>query len=529
MIKNHSFIVSTVTDILRSEEEIFGSTTSGVYVNKVNTALVDEFSFTEYTNLMISSDLTDYYAAASMDSMFVPYTTNYDHTGVLPRFERPTDETDVNVYSLNPFNPNHIFGTGVLNTGVVDTGVFNTGVWVSSGHNIAYSMTASQYATEESIESGVHPGSTHFDADFYNRGRTEIRDVRAIAHRAPMILSGFGYDTDGGPVPSSGEIWNTELWKTGPLDVRWDNGRKVWTGGSTTKIFLVKLTNTYNPKNFSYEVERSNSRDQYTRIGPATAQVYSTGNTAIYDPELLAYSGNPDNQGSYEYLNYTGVDFPFYEAFIIRETSDDVGNEYYNIWTEDCQDCGHVTNPCQSPTNQRILIENPLKQSFDAGDLAFTVKTGRSKLVNTGSFIGGSGVDATASITTDGSGVASVVVETVGSGYIYGGFGIVTSDICASVQLYFNAGTLASGVVVPSSGYDYNKTYNMSIYPTNAQIESVSLPIHWVTQSEFKTQQVVTHVECDGGIMQTCSVKVQTQGMKSCEFCGDPSTLINSF
>jgi len=35
-------------------------------------------------------------------------------------------------------------------------------------------------------------------------------------------------------------------------------------------------------------------------------------------------------------------------------------------------------------------------------------------------------------------------------------------------------------------------------------------------------------VEADGGIMQTCSAIVQTQGFKSCEQCGEDLTLVNN-
>ena len=59
-------------------------------------------------------------------------------------------------------------------------------------------------------------------------------------------------------------------------------------------------------------------------------------------------------------------------------------------------------------------------------------------------------------------------------------------------------------------------------------METESLPIHWVMQAEFKSQQVVTHVECDNGILQSCTMKLQTQGYKTCEWCGEDTALINN-
>jgi len=63
-------------------------------------------------------------------------------------------------------------------------------------------------------------------------------DYRVLALKGPVIISQWGYDTDGKPVPNSGDytdyfesgfLQNPSGWKTGPLDVRWDDTRKVWT------------------------------------------------------------------------------------------------------------------------------------------------------------------------------------------------------------------------------------------------------------------------------------------------------------
>jgi hypothetical protein len=82
--------------------------------------------------------------------------------------------------------------------------------------------------------------------------------------------------------------------------------------------------------------------------------------------------------------------------------------------------------------------------------------------------------------------------------------------------------------VTPTNGYPPDKTYPLTIYPNNAIAESEKLDIHWIVQAEFKSQQVTTHVEADGGILQTCTTMLQTQGFKSCEHCGEDLTLINN-
>lgn len=549
MISSPQFIVSTAKQFVRSTGNLLDQASEKHDFSYYCNNIVDTEYFRQYTTLLAASGNANNLinvAAISLDGLFVGYSTYPEYSGLLPHFEAPVDTgaNTINMYSLNPFNPSNIFGTGVSNTGLVDSGTYNASGWAEGGHNILAAMTASRVANTGSLESGVHAVSNYFDADFYYRKKTELLDIRSVAHRAPLILSGPGYDIDGNPVPtgSGGGMHpqaysNPSLWKTGPLDVRWDQSRAVWSAGTSTKVFLSKVTNTYNPSNFSYEVERSSSRDQFSRVGPTMRRDFNAADP-IYDPEQIAYDADDNNVGAYERLDYTGLEFPHYEAFILRQTTDDVGPSYYNIWSEDCSDCGHTSNPCPSGTSTRngdasagkkILIENPLKQSLEAGDLCFTIKTGRTKNVNTGLFIGGSGVGASGNITTNSSGVATFNVSSPGSGYIYGGFALVSSGICVGVTPAFTGGSLSSGTVVPASGLPRSMTYQVSIYPLNSTVETESLDVHWIMQAEFKTTQVATYVGCDGGVLQTCSRKIQTQGMVSCEYCGTSTALINSF
>jgi hypothetical protein len=242
----NQIIVSVISDIPRSSGDIFAAG-SGTIVNTINTTIVDESEFYTLANALNSnSDTRDRVGAVSLDALFVPYTTYYESVGPLPKLTRPTATSSGTSYSLNPFNPGFIFGSGNNPSGVVDSGSFNTANWNSRGHTINNAMTINQIATESTISSGVHPASNHFAADYYSRGKVELVNVRGIALRAPLVLSGFGLDTSGNYVPSSGSslhpnaLWDTSLWKTGPLDVRWDQSRGVWTfpsgtgGGSTT-------------------------------------------------------------------------------------------------------------------------------------------------------------------------------------------------------------------------------------------------------------------------------------------------------
>ena len=469
-------------------------------------------------------------AMGGFDTIFSPYTTASGHSE-LPHFGIPTNLTEPNAYTLDPFNPNDIFSTG-------NSQAVNNAIYTASGHNIqiANTWTAGDIA-------GSTSGDVFFAKDLHNHGEFTFDGVKSIGLRAPIVLTGWGFDVSNRPVPAdtgdstafaSDAFRNPNIWKSGPLDVRWDDERKVWTAAST-KIYLVKTTNAYNPSCFSYEVQRSTSRAQYTRDTLSSKAFSATD--AIHDPEYLAYTADPNNAGCFERLDFDSQEYPHYEAFIIRETNDETdSNPYYNIWTDDCHDCGHITNSgCgtqhgSDSTGKKILIENPLRQSLNVGDLAFTVKTGRKEKVNTGSFTGGTGTGASGNLVTDSGGNMSGDITAAGSAYQYGAFAIITGDICTNVSLAFETAStgLSAITVSPTGGFVADTTYPLSIYPNDATTETEELDIHLILQAEFKSQQVTTHVECDGGILQTCTTQIQTQGFKTCEWCGEDSTLINN-
>jgi hypothetical protein len=470
-------------------------------------------------------------ALAGFDTIFSPYTNASGHAE-LPHFEIPTNLTEPNSYTLDPFNPNNIFDTG-------NSQALNNAIYQSSGHNIQIANTWSN----DDI-SGATSGDIFFAKDLYNHGEFTFDGVKSLGLRSPMVLTGWGFDVDDNPVPAdasdntafaSGAFRNPNIWKSGPLDVRWDDERKVWAAGAgATKIYLVKTTNSYNPSCFSYEVQRSDSRAQYTRDTLSRKAFSATD--PIHDPEYLAYTADSDNKGCFERLDFDGQEYPHYEAFIIRETKDSTdSNPYYNIWTDDCHDCGHITNSgcgtqhASDSTGKKILIENPLRQSLNVGDLAFTVKTGRKEKVNSGSFSGGTGTGASGNLVTDSDGNISGDITAAGAGYQYGGFAIITGDICTNVSLTFGGEELTAITVSPTGGFDASTTYPLTIYPNDTAADTEELDVHWILQAEFKSQQVTTHVECNGGILQTCTTKIQTQGFKSCEWCGEDLTLVNNF
>lgn len=520
----HFILAGEVVDTLRTNP-----TGAVKIVKSISMGSMDVNTFMDnVAGKSTSSDQSDYQniAGASLDSLFVPFTTATSHDR-LPSFTAPTGDQTVSSEDLNPFNPQTLY--------TLDSGNF-----LEKGHNIGLAVHGDSVGASES-------GDFAFEKDYAARGGVNTA-VRAIAHRAPMVLSGWGFTEAGNPVPhATGDesefhpeaFHNPKFWKTGPLDVRWDDNRGVWAaGGAGVTVHLVKTTNVWNPSCFSYEVDRAVNASQYTR-NTLDPRVYTTGNfpeTNLSDPELEAYNANSSNSGCFERLDFTGIEYPYYEAFIIRSTSEEIDSSvYYNIWTQDCQDCGHVANACGpaasgSATGKKILIENPLRQSLDVGDLAFTVDTGRTKKVNSGGFSGGSGAGAAVTLTSSSSGTLQAGITSGGTGYTAGAFAII-SDLCgASITLTATSGVITSAVVGGiTSGYPASQTYSVTVVPKDVTALEETLPIHWIIQAEFKSQQVVTHVECQHGILQTCTQKIQTQGFKSCEHCGEDTTLVNNY
>jgi hypothetical protein len=71
--------------------------------------------------------------------------------------------------------------------------------------------------------------------------REDISQVLVSSLRGPLIMSGFGYDIADRPAPyvdandvntfHEEVVDNRKMWKTGPINLQWDDERMVWQGG----------------------------------------------------------------------------------------------------------------------------------------------------------------------------------------------------------------------------------------------------------------------------------------------------------
>jgi hypothetical protein len=82
------------------------------------------------------------------------------------------------------------------------------------------------------------------EAGYLNvRKNDTIDQVRTVGLKGPVLLSSWGYDMGGKPVPAKAKQGDDSfrfkpffaarrsLWKTGPVHLLWDEERQVWTGG----------------------------------------------------------------------------------------------------------------------------------------------------------------------------------------------------------------------------------------------------------------------------------------------------------
>ncbi len=145
-----------------------------------------------------------YSAGVSMDGLFRPFSTNKNETR-LPHLEIEPDGSTPTASSLNPYK---------------------------DGNDIEMFLHGEQI-----------PDDIRESIDYNN--------IRALGIRSPIILVGYGLDTNGKPVPNEDPdnptdnfhpdyLTDQSLWKAGPLDSRWDDVEKVWiaTGKDIKKIFI---------------------------------------------------------------------------------------------------------------------------------------------------------------------------------------------------------------------------------------------------------------------------------------------------
>lgn len=207
--------------------EVDGSTVCGI-------------STTTYSESLILSNADDYDemtkgATTSLDGVFWPYQF-LGPTGYLPYLHLPTgcwfDRTINNGFHNNPLTP----GSGNIQYMVWDSG--------------------NEYAGAQAWLDGI----------LLDSGISK----RSIGLRGPLVLTGWGRLTNGDAFPSEGDDYdddafcNSNKWKTGPIDLLFDDKRKVWTSNPCYKGILRQNLLSYSGV-ARMEVRKAPMRNSGTR------------------------------------------------------------------------------------------------------------------------------------------------------------------------------------------------------------------------------------------------------------------------
>jgi len=210
--------------------------------------------------MQLSYDYTDK-GGVSLDAFFRPFSTNIT-TDNLPHFEEPTEEGNNDGPTSTDLNP------------------------YKEGHDI------------QCIFSGDTPPNDLVISDNY----PSETSYRPMALKGPIIICGWGYDVAGKPVPNagfgsnnflSGYLSQSENWKTGPLDIRWDNDRKVWVSGNKV-IYIVRMKEDMLPGQEKL-AEYENDEDNLVEV---TVQDVLYENCLMKDEYAVAYK-NGDKYNLY--------------------------------------------------------------------------------------------------------------------------------------------------------------------------------------------------------------------------------------
>ena len=503
----------------------------------------------------------------SLDGLFVPYSTNFkivSDAGTttdknkpfnvsMPSYERPYSTTSKGKVE----DKVEWDGAGVDSPGV-GLGIhgpappFITSVSYNpfaSGHYVRF-VNKNKETTDPNIDV---TGYAKHAQPLTTVSEISDETSRPVGLRGPLVVAGWGYDTYGRPVPNlrfdsdyrhddhesanygrqryvprtmqgrteSGAqrdykhflphaMRRPDKWKVGPVDLRWDNQRKVWVGGKHNGIYLSKATKCIMPQagvdgnnSFNFGVGGNINAPGRLYRNPCPTHECTPASyfpTSIYYPDLEIYDPEDHNWcGRCRTLGHVTAcaDFkdgciPFYDAIILRPIDEMVGEP--NVLTE-CTDkfrkveggspsARRAGNPChgwgssyfgekenintkigkdktwsqqaKSLMYEKIFIENPLGQGLMVGDAFFSYDTGKR-------------------ITYE--------------------YERVITTACA------NTGT-------DSSGYGDTITVKETI------------PVHIILQGEFYGMEIITHAGCDRGEMAACSKKFFAQGFATDEDCG---------
>ena len=546
--------------------------TAGSNTMKLNvvSSKVETTTYSDSMSKYPSDEAWSKSGGVSLDGLFIPFSTNFvvksdkgsttdknKPKGNLPSYERPysrlsNDGNVVDTQDTAKEATHPLLGASAPSPKLITSVSLNP---YASGHQIANVNKGSTLPSNNSlnIDSQVRVDKYPQDIPTLVSAPESSNEVqRPMALRGPLVLAGWGYDTDGLPVPNMkydaeykegdptletfGEqkytpaqmkaydsegnkndhkhfipnhLARQDKWKVGPVDLRWDRQRKVWTaagGGpaaAPVNLFLCKAAKCILPKagidgNNSFNLGVGGNINSPGRLyrNPCPTQdcnYTSYFPTSIYYPDISIYDPEDHNWCGLckTFGNVTACgDFadacsPFYDALIIRKLSEDLGE------TDKLKECTdkfrkaeggnpharRAGNPCHGwgssyfgkPERisekiakkdwteaakdllyERVFIDNPLGQGLMVGDSFFSYDTGRR----------------------------------------------ISHTYVKSEK--------------PGCGTQGGKKISVT----------ETIAVHAILQAEFYGMEIISHAGCDRGEMAACSRKFFAQGFATGEDCG---------
>jgi hypothetical protein len=198
-------------------------------------------------------------AGVTLDGLFRPFCTSYDHM-TQQEMNTNTGDQDKNKYHSKHYDiPGFEDGSLGPTPNVADLNPF-TDDGLGHGHDIQGIIGGhAEYGTHQKdlnrrkgkrIIHGKHHSQERLVDEEYSE------EYRSMGLRGPLVVVGWGYDVDGLPVPSdpndntkflNNHKKRQDLWKAGPVDLRWDDDKKVWVagggGGGSGDIWLSTCVN----------------------------------------------------------------------------------------------------------------------------------------------------------------------------------------------------------------------------------------------------------------------------------------------
>ena len=548
----------------------------------IDTATMESFmgNFPETTNVAgdgatssNNSNWTDQ-AGMSMDGMFLPYSTEFVTPGKegaitnipvppgdLPSFEKPVGIGNISLLdwwnvgsgivtsaTLNPFASGHSIEYLVRNSSVTDLSTRNS---AAGGYN----KTAKPLGKVPNIpDPAVATGSSDED----DAGEAN----RPIGLRGPLVVTGWGYDTESHPVPNAkyeadrrlpytltggGGVDNTGLplqmqhdptrahfnflphhlqridrWKSGPVDLRWDRERKVWVGGKFNGVYLSKAVKCILPKagldgKNSFNFGINNNIDApgrlYRNPCPQVECDYTTYfNTStyypdieIYDPEDIEWCGNckivpvgTSGKFAVECTSFTTTCVPFYDAIIIRSVDHTVAGR--NTYSS----CGDKFSKAIGGAPQQRRMGDPCH------------RWGGSALSTNPSNIFPQPLHE----------IMPPVANATQAKYSESAKKILYQKILIENPL--NQGLmLGDSFLSYDTGRRVAVSYSRNDAPGGCGVTSGSpitvqemLPVHVILQAEFFSAEIMSYAGCGQGEFNGCTRKLFFQGMSTLEDCG---------